>query len=687
LGVNDPATIHLLIVYTQVAANSSYASQRGGINNIIARMVELGNICMTNSQVGINLVVAHSEQVNYTATDMDSSLSRLQNPSDGYMDNVHVLRKQYNADLVQLITTDAGGGLGYIINPTTNGSVNYGFSVVNVTALTPDYPCSVHEFGHNMGLGHGAQHIDVWSEGIFDYSYGYRWTGTTTVNMGGTNTNLKGSVMTYWTGIYYSDGMPCYNVPYFSNPDVNFEGATGTNSFIGPHNKQANAARSLREVKHTVAYYSDKLANFPDAPTNIVVSNPTDNGATFTWDACANATGYRVCNSAGNYFSTTNTTYTVSHPTWFPSQCTNYDFFITAVNECEDATNSATFTFKTKCTTDPTVTTSAATNITNNSATLNKTVTANGATVTAQGFQYRKSSESSWQTSTTGNVTGLTANTQYKFYAYATTASGTINGNVLDFTTATTGTVSVTGVTISPATVSFTSIGATQQLTATVTPANATNKTVTWSSSNTSVATVNQTSGLVTATGCGTATITATTQDGNKTATCAITINIPVTGVTISPTTVSLTSIGATQQLTATVAPATACNKTVTWSSSNTSVATVSTSGLVTATGCGTATITATTQDGNKTATCPITVNIPVTSVTISPSTVSLTAINATQQLTATVAPATACNKTVTWSSSNTSVATVNTSGLVTATGCGTATITATTQDGNKTRP
>ena len=173
-------------------------------------------------------------------------------------------------------------------------------------------------------------------------------------------------------------------------------------------------------------------------------------------------------------------------------------------------------------------------------------------------------------------------------------------------------TVSVTGVSINPTSFTLSSAGATKQLTETVTPSNATNKNVSWTSSNTSVATVSST-GLVTAVSNGTATITCKTADGNKTATstctCSWTVNVPVTGVSISPTTSLSLAVNGTKQLTANVAPSTATNKAVTWTSSNTSVATVSASGLVTAKAVGAATITVTTTDGNKTATCSVTVS------------------------------------------------------------------------------
>jgi unsaturated rhamnogalacturonyl hydrolase len=166
--------------------------------------------------------------------------------------------------------------------------------------------------------------------------------------------------------------------------------------------------------------------------------------------------------------------------------------------------------------------------------------------------------------------------------------------------------IPVTGVTVSPTSAAL-NVGNTQQLTATVAPANATNKTVTWTTSNSAVATVS-TTGLVTATGAGTATITVTTQDGGFTATSVITsTSVAVTGVTVSPTTASI-SVAGTTTLTATVLPSNATNKSVTWSSGNTGVATVSTSGMVTGVAAGSATITATTQDGGFTASCAVTV-------------------------------------------------------------------------------
>ena len=238
--------------------------------------------------------------------------------------------------------------------------------------------------------------------------------------------------------------------------------------------------------------------------------------------------------------------------------------------------------------------------------------------------------------------------------------------------------VSVNGVTLNKNATTITA-GATETLTATVSPSNATNKTVTWSSSNTAVATVNS-NGLVTPVSSGTATITVTTADGSYKATCVVTVIVPVTGITLNKTSTTIV-VGNSETLTATVLPANATNKSVTWSSGNTGVATVNSSGVVTAVSAGTAIITVETADGSRKATCTINVVIPATGVTLNKTSTTIV-LGSTETLSATVYPTNATNKSVTWSSNNTGVATVNSNGVVTAISAGAATITATAADG-----
>ena len=207
----------------------------------------------------------------------------------------------------------------------------------------------------------------------------------------------------------------------------------------------------------------------------------------------------------------------------------------------------------------------------------------------------------------TGKVTAVAAGT-------ATITVTTVDGSktATCAATVTAASVAVTGVTLNKTTLALT-VGGTEILTATLAPNNATNTNVTWSSGDVNIATVDN-AGKVTAVAAGTATITVTTTDGSKTATCAVTVTastVAVTGVTLNKTTLALTA-GGTETLTATLAPETATNKNVTWSSSDVNIATVDNAGKVTAVAAGTATITVTTVDGSKTATCAVTVTAAV---------------------------------------------------------------------------
>ena len=228
-----------------------------------------------------------------------------------------------------------------------------------------------------------------------------------------------------------------------------------------------------------------------------------------------------------------------------------------------------------------------------------------------------------------------------------------------------------------PSTLSL-EVGKSKTLTPTVVPSDAT-YTLSWSSSNTSVATVTQ-SGLVTAKAAGATIITVRTDNG-KSDDCLVTVTqsaVSPTSVSVTPTSLSL-EVNQTANLTATVYPSNATTS-LTWSSSNTNVAKVS-NGKVTAVGAGSCVITVKTSNG-KSATCNVVVAEPVvnpTSVYVSPSSLSLE-VNETANLTATVYPSNATTS-LTWSTSNSSVAKV-TNGKVTAVGAGTCMITVKTSNG-----
>ena len=239
-------------------------------------------------------------------------------------------------------------------------------------------------------------------------------------------------------------------------------------------------------------------------------------------------------------------------------------------------------------------------------------------------------------------------------------------------------------VTVSPSSLSLTE-GESKPLSAKVLPEDARYDGITWTSSNKNVATV--TNGLVKAVAPGNATITATAENVSGSATVTVKAKIiQVTGVSLNKTSLTLTE-GETETLNATVAPDNASDKSVTWSSSNASIAKVDATGKVTAVSAGTATITVKTTDGGKTANCAVTVNQKVISVTgVSLDKTELELFKGESiTLTATITPEDATDKSVTWSSLYPEIASVDDNGKVTALQPGNTQITVRTNDGGKT--
>lgn len=247
--------------------------------------------------------------------------------------------------------------------------------------------------------------------------------------------------------------------------------------------------------------------------------------------------------------------------------------------------------------------------------------------------------------------------------------------------------VPVASVTVTPSSATV-DVGKTVPLSAVTKDANGnvlTGRTITWSSSDETVATVSST-GVVTGQGSGgkTATITATSE--GKSGTATITVNlVPVGSVTVTPSPASVI-VGQTTQLTATVKDANGLvvtDRTVTWSSGNTAIATVSSAGLVTGIAIG-GPVTISAKAETKTGTSSVTVTpVPVATVTVQPTAATIVQ-NQTQTFTAVTKDANGnvlTGRTITWSSSNTTVATINSSsGTATGGAAGVATITATSE-------
>ena len=258
--------------------------------------------------------------------------------------------------------------------------------------------------------------------------------------------------------------------------------------------------------------------------------------------------------------------------------------------------------------------------------------------------------------------------------------------------------VNVTGLMLNQNEISL-AFGETKQLGVEIIPNNATNKNIVWSSSDSSLVSVSQTGKLTVNKNIdGGVVISAKSEDGGYTATTnvyvsKVDINIKATGISVDKREVKL-NYGETMQLVANVKPEDATNKNVIWSSSDSSLVSVSQTGVLTVNKNtnGSAIVTAKSEDGSYTATVKVQVmeidtTVRVNSISLNKGSdqILLNNSNLTTTLTATIYPSNATNQNVVWSSSNPTVATVDNNGVVTAKALGSTVISVTTEDGGKT--
>ncbi len=240
--------------------------------------------------------------------------------------------------------------------------------------------------------------------------------------------------------------------------------------------------------------------------------------------------------------------------------------------------------------------------------------------------------------------------------------------------------IATTGISLNKTNLNL-NVGQAERLVATVSPSNATNKGVEWTSSNRNIATVDS-NGNVRGVGPGTATITAKTTSGNKVTTANVTVVAPVLGVSIQGNPKIL--INTSEDLTVIFNPQNASNKKVSWTSSNTSVATIDNNGKVTGVGEGTTIITVTSEDGNKKATFNLEVvtSMPLSGVKFVDKEISIYQ-GQRQRLEIQFNPSNATNKKLKWESSNSNIVTIDSEGIIRGLVEGEALITAISEDGN----
>lgn len=270
LGPEDVANIGVMVVYTPQAEEWAQSSG-GGIENVIAVAMENAQLVLDNSETLMVATLVYSDLVSYQESGSSNvDLRRLTaaphyNPFggeySGYMEEVHIWRNQYSADLIAFFSyADDTGGLAWLLVDRF-GNPNLAFSMTRVQQAATGYT-HIHEMGHNMGLHHHAEQNFQpgptnwvnWPDN--NWSAGWRWMG---------NDNARYvSVMSYAGGQFYADGQNATQVPYFSNPNVTFQGGMTGNPLF------ADNARTLLEIKHVIANYR------PAAHSGIITADAND---------------------------------------------------------------------------------------------------------------------------------------------------------------------------------------------------------------------------------------------------------------------------------------------------------------------------------------------------------------------------------------------------------------------------
>ncbi|MDL2244565.1 zinc-dependent metalloprotease [Parabacteroides sp. OttesenSCG-928-J18] len=243
----EEVTINVMVVYTEKAMLYAKTQEEASIENMITLAMQKANQASINSGIGIIFNLVHSYQTDYVEVNNSADLNHLTSPTDGKMDEVHPLRRQYGADLVMFVPeVDFTGGVGWLMTSTI-GNPAYGFALSRVQQLSWT-TTMVHEMAHNMGCGHHKDQSKQPGPGLYDYSSG--WKGII-------NGQNQCTIMTYGNA-YYWDGITSYEeIPYFSSPDIDYQ---ESGVYIGDA-QTADNARTLRQNKHATATYKTLIRN------------------------------------------------------------------------------------------------------------------------------------------------------------------------------------------------------------------------------------------------------------------------------------------------------------------------------------------------------------------------------------------------------------------------------------------
>lgn len=318
---DDGSVIDVMVVYTP-AAGSAVGGTTPMLNLINLAVTE------TNQTYGYSGIIqrlhlVRAAEVSYTETTFDAALYDLTNPSDGKMDIVHTLRNTYAADEVVLIVNNPQYcGLAWLMQTVTTAFEDHAFAVVNWQCATGYYSFG-HELGHNMGAHHDYYAVSKYNQGSGAYWYSYGYVNTT---------------KRWRTVMAYNDacadlGFNCTRIPYWSNPNVYYDGVpVGTAS--------ANNRLTLNNTAWTVANFRIGESP-PTAPTGLTATAAPPWRINLAWtDTSSNETGFRIQRSLnGSTWSTLATVgaNTTSYPDTSPTPGTLYYYRVIAYNSAGDS--------------------------------------------------------------------------------------------------------------------------------------------------------------------------------------------------------------------------------------------------------------------------------------------------------------------------------------------------------------
>jgi len=277
--------IDVMVVWTPAARTA--AGGITAIQNLVNLAVQETNQSYINSNMTQRIRLAFMQEVAYAESgDFATDLTRLKNPSDGFIDNVHSLRNTYYADMVSMFTEGTQYcGIGYLMFNVSPAFESNAFTVIARNCATGNYSFA-HELGHNQG----ARHDWYMDTNTTPYAYAHGYVNT---------------VKRWRTIMAYNDqcqalGYYCPKVPYWSNPGIIYGGdpmGVPSGSF-----HPADNHLTLNNTCNTAANFRDK----PDSPAAFNKINPS-NGATnisssitLSWGSSSGATDFEYCYDTSN---------------------------------------------------------------------------------------------------------------------------------------------------------------------------------------------------------------------------------------------------------------------------------------------------------------------------------------------------------------------------------------------------